>query len=84
MGTLYMPEIFVPPEKWILSPAFYGDYFIPPLGFSPAVAPMRKTLCANCVMFLFGTEFGLCIFLRCAGCFLGSISPHWKAACTGF
>lgn len=30
-----------------------------------------KCLCANCVMFLFGAEFGLCALLRCAGCFFG-------------
>ena len=30
-----------------------------------------KCLCAICVIFLFGTEFGLCVLLRCAGCFLG-------------
>ena len=28
-----------------------------------------KRLCATCVIFLFGTEFGLCVLLRCAGCF---------------
>ena len=35
MGTSYVPEIFVPSEKRILSPAFHDDYFVPPLGFSP-------------------------------------------------
>ena len=24
-------------------------------------------------MFLFGTEFGLCVLLRCAGCFFGAV-----------
>ena len=42
MGTRYVPEIFVPSEKRILSPAFHDDYFVPPLGFLPAVAPTRK------------------------------------------
>ena len=42
MGTSYMPEIFVPSEKRILSPAFHGGYFVPPLGFLPAAAPTRK------------------------------------------
>ena len=63
MGTWYVPEIFVPSEKRILSPAFHDDYFVPPLGFLPAAAPMRKTLRANCVMFLFGAGFGLCVLL---------------------
>ena len=30
-----------------------------------------KYLCAICVIFLFGAEFGLCALLRCAGCFWG-------------
>ena len=82
MGASYVPEIFVPSEKQILSPAFHDDYFVPPSGLSPAAAPMRKTLCANCVMFLFGAEFGLCALLRCAGCFWGRFtalksSLHW-------
>ena len=78
MGTWYVPEIFVPSEKRILSPSFHDGYFIPPSGFFPAVAPMRKTLCANCVMFLFGTEFGLCVLLcDVQAAFLGR-----KAACT--
>ena len=74
MGALYAPEIFVLSEKRILSPAFHDGYFIPPSGCSPAAAPMCKTLCANCVMFLFGAAFGLCALLRCAGCFLGVLS----------
>ena len=63
MGALYAPEIFVLSEKRILSPAFHDGYFVPPLGLPPAVALMHKTLCANCVMLLFGAEFGLCVFL---------------------
>ena len=42
MGTRYVPEIFVPSEKRILSPAFHDDYFVPPLGLLPAAAPTRK------------------------------------------
>ena len=42
MGASYMPEIFVPSEKRILSPAFHGGYFVPPLGLLPAAAPTRK------------------------------------------
>ena len=42
MGAWYAPEIFVPSEKRILSPAFHDGYFVPPSGFLPAVAPMRK------------------------------------------
>ena len=63
MGAWYAPEIFVSSEKQILSPSFHDGYFVPPLGLSPAAAPMHKTLCANCVMFLFGAEFGLCVLL---------------------
>ena len=47
MGTLYVPEIFVPSEKRILSPAFHGDYFVPTLRFLPAAAPTRKTPVRN-------------------------------------
>ena len=47
MGTRYVPEIFVPSEKRILSPAFHDDYFVPPLGFLPAAAPTRKTPVRN-------------------------------------
>ena len=63
MGAWYAPEIFVPSEKRILSPLFHDGYFVPPSGFLPAAAPMCKTLCVNCVMFLFGAEFGLCALL---------------------
>ena len=42
MGTWYVPEIFVPSEKRILSPSLHGDYFAPPSGFPFAVAPTRK------------------------------------------
>ena len=47
MGASYVPEIFVPSEKRILSPAFHDDYFVPPLGFLPAIAPTRKTSVRN-------------------------------------
>ena len=47
MGALYAPEIFVLSEKRILSPAFHGDYFVPPSGFSPAVASAHKTPVRN-------------------------------------
>ena len=47
MGTWYVPEIFVPSEKRILSPAFHGGYFVPPLGFLPAAVPTRKTPVRN-------------------------------------
>ena len=44
MGTLYALKIFhaVPSEKRILSPAFHGGYFAPPLGFLPTATPTRK------------------------------------------
>ena len=43
MGAWYVPEIFVPSEKRILSPSFNGSYFVPPSGFLPAADPTRKT-----------------------------------------
>ena len=82
MGAWYVPEIFVPSEKRILFPLFHDGYFVPPSGFFPVAAPIRKTLCANCVMFLFSAEFGLCVFL-CnvqAAFQCGETLP--KAACT--
>ena len=72
VGALYAPEIFVLSEKRISFLLFYDGYFVPLSGFFPVAAPIRKTLCANCVMFLFGTECGLCVLLRCAGCFFGA------------
>ena len=65
MGTLYALKIFVPCR---LKNGFY------PLHFMAAILSHRrdssllpsqpaKHLCATCVMFLFGTEFGLCVLL---------------------
>ena len=80
MGRWYVPEIFVPRR---LKNGFY------PLHFMAAILSHRwdsslllhqpaKCLCVTCVMFLYGTEFGLCAFLRCAGCFFGAKSSlHW-------
>ena len=80
MGTLYALKIFMPRR---LKNGFY------PLHFMAAILPHRrdfpllshqpaKRLCATCVIFLFGTEFGLCFLLRCAGCFFGAKSSlHW-------
>ena len=76
MGASYVPEIFVPSEKRILSPLFHDGYFVPPSGFLPAAAPMCKTLCVNCVMFLFGAEFGLCALLCDVQAAFGGVSPH--------
>ena len=46
--------------------------------FSLLLHQPEKRLCAICVIFLFGTEFGLCFLLRCAGCFFGAKSSlHW-------
>ena len=47
MGASYVPEIFMPSEKRILSPVFHDSYFVPPLGLPPAVAPTRKTPVRN-------------------------------------
>ena len=69
MGASYVPDIFVPSEKQILSR--HRDFSLRP----PQPA---KCLCANCVMFLFGAEFGLCVLLcDVQAAFLGR-----KAACT--
>lgn len=72
MGASYVPEIFMPSEKRILSPAFHDSYFVPPLGFPLPPHQPAKRLCATCVIFLFGAEFGLCALLRCVGCFFGA------------
>ena len=48
MGALYAPEIFVPSEKRILSR--HRDFSLLP--------HQCAKLCATCVMFLFGAEFG--------------------------
>ena len=47
MGASYVPEIFVPSEKRILSPSFHSSYFVPPSGFLPATALIRKTPVCN-------------------------------------
>ena len=78
MGTRYVPEIFVPSEKRILSLHFMAA--ILSHRWDSSLLPPRpaKRLCVTCVMFLFGTEFGLCFLLRCAGCFFGAKSSlHW-------
>ena len=49
MVASYVPEIFVPSEKRILSPSFHGDYFVPPLGFLPAANPQNA--CAQSVSY---------------------------------
>lgn len=72
MGTRYVPEIFVPSEKRILSPAFHDGYFVPPVGFLPAAAPTRKTPVRNlCHVPVWHRIRFIRFFLRCAGCFLG-------------
>ena len=63
MGTWYVPEIFVPSEKRILSPWFHDGCFVPPSGFPLLPHQCAKCLCATGVMFLFSAEFGLCVFL---------------------
>ena len=47
MGASYVPEIFMPSEKRILSPVFHDSYFIPPLGFplQNACAPPASYSC---------------------------------------
>ena len=85
MGAWYVPEIFVPSEKRILSPAFHGDYFVPPLGFLPAAAPTRKipvrNLCHVPVWYRiwFMRSFAMCGLLLGGFTALKS-SLHWLSA----
>ena len=71
MGTRYVPEIFVPSEKRILSLHFMAAILSHRRDSSLLLHQPAKCLCVTCVMFLFGTEFGLCVLLQCAGCFWG-------------
>ena len=82
MGALYALEIFMLSEKRILSPAFHGDYFVPPLGFLPAAAPTRKmpvrNLCHISVWYRirFMRSFAMCRLLL--GRFIAlESSLHW-------
>ena len=82
MGTWYMSEIFMPSEKRILSPSFHGDYFVPPLGFSPAAAPTRETPVRNLRHVPVWRKIRLmCSFAMCRlllGCFTAlKSSLHW-------
>ena len=84
MGASYVPEIFVPSEKRILSPAFHGGYFVPPLGLLPAAAPTRITPVRNVSISVWYRIRFIRFFLRCAGCFLGCFtalksSLHWPS-----
>ena len=78
MGTLYALKIFMPRR---LRNGFY------PLRFMAVILSHRwdsslllhqpaKCLCAICVIFLFGTEFGLCVFFAmCRLLFWGEKQP---------
>ena len=73
MGTLYALKIFMPRR---LKNGFYPLHFMAIIlshRWDSSLLPHQpaKRLCATCVIFLFGTEFGLCVLLRCAGCFWG-------------
>ena len=82
MGTSYVPEIFAPSEKRILSPAFHGGYFVPPLGFLPAAAPTRKTPVRNlCHISVWYRIRFMCSFAMCRLLFNAVKRPK-KAACT--
>ena len=67
-----------PSEKRILSLHFMAAILSHRWDSSLLSHQLAKRLCVTCVMFLFGTEFGLCVLLRCQAAFLGR-----KAACTG-
>ena len=56
MGTRYVPEIFVPSEKRILSLHFMAA--ILSHRWDSSLLPPRpaKRLCVTCVMFLFGAD----------------------------
>ena len=56
MGTWYVPEIFVPSEKRILSLHFMAA--ILSHRWDSSLLPPRpaKRLCVTCVMFLFGAD----------------------------
>ena len=72
MGALYAPEIFVLSEKRILSPAFHGGYFVPPLGFLPAAAPTRKMPVRNlCHISVWYRIRFMCSFAMCRLLFWG-------------
>ena len=80
MGALYALKIFMPRR---LKNRFYLLRFMAIIlshrwDSSLLLHQPAKCLCAICVIFLFGTEFGLCVLLRCAGCFFGAKSSlHW-------
>ena len=84
MGSWYVPEIFVPSEKRILSPSFHDGYFVPPSGFLPAAAPTRKmpvrNLCHISVWYRiqFMRSFAMCRLL------FNAVERPKKAACTIF
>ena len=58
MGAWYVPEIFVLSEKRILSLHFMAAILSHRWDSSLLPHQPAKRLCATCVIFLFGTEFG--------------------------
>ena len=55
-----------PFDKQILSPAFHGDYFVPPLGLLPAAAPTRKMPVRNlCHISVWYRIRFMCSFAMC-------------------
>ena len=82
MGASYVPEIFMPSEKRILSPVFHDSYFVPPLGFPLLPHQPAKRLCATCVIFLLAQNSVYALFCDVQAAFLGRFtalksSLHW-------
>ena len=71
MGASYVPEIFMPSEKRILSPVFHDSYFVPPLGFPLLPHQPAKRLCATCVIFLLAQNSVYALFCDVQAAFLG-------------
>ena len=85
MGTLYALKIFVPCR---LKNGFYPLHFMATIlshrrDSSLLPSQPAKHLCVTCVMFLFGTEFGLYVFFAMCRLLLGwrftalKSSLHW-------
>ena len=68
MGAWYAPEIFVPSEKRILSPAFHGGYFVKRIKALEAILNRwtRRALDDEMLGALFLVGLSPIAFKRCA------------------